>query len=318
MSSGFTIPRRERLGAWANRVPLPLVAFEPANVLLLTGSSRSGTTWVGRLLSAGPTTCLANEPLSLKMPGLLAAGFSWRTWVDPEDPWPQGQEIFDRYFRGAGLTVKLVLRNRFRPWRWKRLVLKAVRANRLLPWLQARYDLGAYVLLVRHPCAVVSSQMINFGLRGLTVEDDLRYLERRLPHLVDWAHGLETEEERRALAWALDQHAALSGADPESTVLVLYERLVARGDEEVARLLTAAGVPEAIPHARDRLRENSWQAREASVDHPRASVAARLGVWRERLEDDQIRRILEVVERVGIRGYGRDLLPAPEGITLAS
>lgn len=303
----FTIPRRERLAALLNEIPLPGVSFEPSRTVLLTGSPRSGTTWAGDLLTASRSACLVNEPLHPKLWRARRAGLGWRPYADPDAPWPEGRRCFDALFRGKGLSVKLLLRNRLNPWPCRYLVLKAVRATRLLPWLQRRYALRGWLLLVRHPCAVVSSQMLNFRLTGLTWEDDLSYVRRRLPEILDYVRGLRTEEERRTLAWSLDQHAALTGARADLTRIVRYERLVAYGPEELRDLLGSLGLPTpGADETRSALRRNSRQASASSLDHARASIGERVGVWTERLEPGQVDRILAVVEALGIRGYGPD------------
>lgn len=302
----------ERIAASINLLPLPLLSFDPERAILLAGSSRSGTSWLGRVLSTAPGYCLLTEPLSLKMPGLRRAGFSWRTHVDPDADWPEGEAILRAFFRGKRVTAKLIHRNRRELLSSRGLVVKSVRASRLLPWLTRRFALRGIVLLIRHPCAVVSSQMENFRIPDPCREDNLRYLERHLPHLLPFARGLETEEERRALTWALDQHAPLS-APAGSWTRASYERLVLDGPAAATRLFASLGL-ETPETARERLRENSWQARSSSVDHRRASVEERLGVWRRRLTGEQIDRILAVVEAVGIRGFGRALAPDPGAV----
>lgn len=293
-----------------NKLPLPLRGFDMANTVLLTGSPRSGTTWMGQVLSASREHCLIPEPLHLKMPGLREAGFSWRVYVDPDSEWPEGAAVFEDLFRGKGITVKLLYRNGRKVASCRGLVIKAVRANRLLPWLARRFALQGMILLIRHPCAVVSSQMAHaqMGLWDRVQDFDREYLERRLPHLLPFAARLKTEEEFRALTWSLDQHAPLAASDSAGWTRVSYEVLVAEGGAELRRLCSALGM-RVSPEAVTMLAENSWQAQGFSADHTRASVEERLGVWKRRLDGDQVARILAVVEACGIRGFSDELMP---------
>lgn len=301
----------ERLVGALNLIPLPTREVEISDTVLLTGTSRSGTSWVARLLSASPELCLVTEPLNLKMPGVARAGFTWDTYVEPDADWPEGEALLRRCFRGRGLALKLLHRNGWRAFTCDGLVVKSIRANRLLPWIARRFDLRGIVHLVRHPCAVVSSQMKAFGVRDPTWPDNLDYLRRELPHLLPMAERLSREEEFRALKWAIDQHVPFSVQEPRPFTTVAYEHLVAEGAKELERVFGSLGmsVPE---EAASRLAADSWQAREHSVDHGAASVEERLGIWRERLSPDQVDRILAVTEACGIVGYGRDLMPTSE------
>lgn len=302
------IPLRTRVAAWPNALPLP-VRFDPSLSVLVAGSSRSGTTWLGQMLATSPGLCLVNEPFSPKMPGLSRAGFTWRTARDPEADWPAGEAVFRRVFSGRGMSLKLIRLNGTKLLHCSGLVIKAVRVNRLLPWIARHFELRGTVVIVRHPCAVVSSQMLHFKLNSVTLMDDLDYVERHLPHLLPFVRGLHTEEERRALTWALDQHAVQEASGPRPWQMTSYESLVARGRAELERLFSALGLDVPI-EAVELLDRNSWQAREASVDHTRAPVDERLGVWRKRLSPDQVSRILTVVEACGIRGYSEDVFPS--------
>lgn len=300
---------RGQLLATLNLLPLP-VRFDARETILLAGSPRSGTTWVGQMVGAAPEFCLVNEPFHPKMPEVRRAGFSWRTYVDPESDWPEGEKVCRRILRGKGVSAKLVYRNGIKLLSGKRLVVKTARVNRLLPWLVRRVDVGGLVYLVRHPCATISSQMAHPRFRHFQRiwEDDLLYLERKLPHLVGYAKTLRTEEELRAVTWALDQHAPLTAPRANGCLLVSYEKLVLAGAAELRRVFSRLrlGAPE---KAVEQLRMNSWQARGDSADHARASVEERLETWRRRLTQDQVERILRVVQTIGIRGFGPESCP---------
>jgi hypothetical protein len=297
-----------RWAAACNAVPIPTPRIAIEDTILLAGTPRSGTTWVGQMLAAAEGHSLVNEPLGLKMPGVQGAGFSWATYVDPDEEWPQGESVLRRYFQGRGMTVKLLLRNGLRASTQRSLIVKEVKANRLLPWIARRFSLRGMIHLIRHPCAVVSSQMANLPDRDPCLADNLKYLQRELPHLLPWARKLATEWENRALTWALDQRVPLSAPDPKPWLTVSYERLVTAGERELERVFSACGVPLSAS-ARMALEQNSWQVRTPSVDHSIASVEERLGVWKKRLRPEQIAATLEVCERCGVHIYGGSVMP---------
>jgi hypothetical protein len=296
------------MAAAFNALPLPRTRFDPRNTILLAGTPRSGTTWVGQILGAAEGFALVNEPLGLKMPGVERAGFSWATWQPPDAEWPAGEAVLRRYFTGRGMSVKLLLRNRLGALVHRGLVIKEVKANRLLPWISRRFELRGILHLVRHPCAVVSSQIEYFPERDPCVPDNIAYVERCMPELLPWATALRTEWEERALTWALDQLVPLRAAGERSWLTVHYETLVMDGERELERILAALRIP-ASPAIRQAHAANSWQARARSVDHATASAEERLGVWRRRLSTEQVHDILEVCDRCGLHLYGDANMP---------
>lgn len=302
------IPTSTRLAAAFNALPLPRASIDTRNTILLTGTPRSGTTWVGQILAAADGFALVNEPLGLKMPGVERAGFSWATHWEPDDERPAGEAVLRRYFTGRGMTVKLLMRNQLGAFVNRGLIVKEVKANRLLPWIVRRFTLRGIIHLVRHPCAVVSSQMGHFPVRDPCVADNFRYLEQRMPHLLDWAKSLRGEWQERALTWSLDQLVPLGVPEPRPWITLHYETLVLEGERELERIFTQLELP-VSPAVRRALAENSWQTRALSMDHERASAEDRLGVWRRRLSPEQVHDILEVCERCGVRIYGEANAP---------
>src|SRR4051812_7641543 len=106
------------------------------DAVVVASSPRSGSTWLGQILSAIPGSAILFEPMHLKyVPEAVEAGFSWRTYVPPETRWPQGKAFLTQVFDGRVLnwwttqemTLRSALSARF-------LVVKFVRATRLLPW----------------------------------------------------------------------------------------------------------------------------------------------------------------------------------------
>ena len=302
------IPATTRLAAAFNALPLPRTSIDTRNTILLAGTPRSGTTWVGQILGAVNGYSLVNEPLGLKMPGVKRAGFSWTTHREPDEDWPAGEAVLRRYFTGRGMTVKLLMRNRLGAFVHHGLVVKEVKANRLLPWIVRRFALRGTIHLIRHPCAVVSSQMAHFPVRDPCRADNFRYLERHEPRLLEWAKRLRTDWEERALTWALDQRVPLRAPEPRSWITVNYETLVLEGEAELERIFEPLQLT-ISPRVRAALAQNSWQTRAQSLDHARATAAERLGVWRKRLSAEQISDILEVCDRCGVRIYGEGDTP---------
>lgn len=287
--------------------------------LIIAGSPRSGTTWLTGVIARQSRGLLVDEPLFQTKSHVQAAGFTWRTCIRPGERRARARALFEGILSGSLVSPGEILGNSIvHTIRSRRIVVKSVRATRLLGWLHEAFPEVRVVVLVRHPCAVVSSQMRHehFPAVHEVPEFDREYVTNWLSDLRPWLDSLSSELEYRALTWALDQHAYLSleNNSPHCRHLY-YERLVEGGWPVLARELSRLGVTSQDPPGL-LLRRSSREAKSFSVDHESASVEERLAVWKNRLSPLQIERVLSVVQRVGIRGYGSSLYPAAAGLSL--
>ncbi|MCU0268599.1 MAG: sulfotransferase [Acidimicrobiales bacterium] len=280
--------------------------LDPADVVLVAGTGRSGTTWLGDVLGSGPGVGRLFEPLaSVRVPAVAQAGLDEPALAGltlTEDqipvvaaalrgelltPWTtSGERLSD------GVRLGEVLRAR-------RLVVKEIRINRLLPFLHRRLGLHRTVLLVRHPCAVVASQLAFSGpdpsrspfVRSATVDNVLPpQIRQRFPHLERLASEWTAVEELLAARWAIDQLVPLADPPP-GMVVVAYE----------AVRLDPGGV---LTPLYDRFDLPMPAELVERVGRPspttRADVADALDRWRTTLEPDRIARILAVVDSCGL------------------
>ena len=66
-------------------------------------------------------------------------------------------------------------------------------------------------------------------------------------------------------------------------------------------------------------RELNTASREAhawSAQHGKDGTALRLGAWNQRLDQGQVKAILDVVEKVGITGFSDQLIPDYDSLRL--
>lgn len=267
---------------------------DPGRALLLVGTARSGTTWLGDLLADRLHARMLFEPFHPdRVAG--AAPFGSMPYRREEEDDPALEEFCRSVFAGTlgGAWVD-------REARWLRpraRVVKSVRTALLLPWLRRRFPEVPFVVLVRDPVAVVRSRLAAgwspdpdfFSLLG-----DGGLVADTLGGDAAWARGLATPEERSALVWALHYRVATAHADSDPrTATVRYEHLASDPDEEVARVLEALGLEPALPTRSSR--RPSSTARKGRT--PRQRAGARQGAP---LEAALRGRVNEVVSRLGL------------------
>lgn len=270
--------------------------FKANKALVLTSSPRSGSTLLSQILTAIPRSCVLFEPLHLdQVPEAAAAGFTWRTYVDPNLEWPQGKKFLNQVFEGrivnSWISREITLKDALFA---EQLIVKFVRANRLLPWLCNSFEIPPPIFLIRHPCAVIASQ-IKYGWANA------QYAPESPPYLDSYPlfHAalsqLGSDVEYLAAAWALDQLPVLLHKKPHPWLIITYEELFLRPEKTIRKICEQLDLEIDIEQAVDKLNIPS-------------SVVSRTGIsglsgWKRQLTSEQIDKILRTVNTFGIEFY---------------
>lgn len=168
--------------------------------------------------------------------------------------------------------------------------------------MTAKFPLRTPILLIRHPCAVVASQMRHPAWSPNTSPIvDSRFLTA-YPWASDVLTDIKTWEEALAANWCMDYFAPLSTPTPHPWILVIYEKLVRHGEEEIQRIFNALEF-EIPPNAVKGLRMPSRSVREHSSiltgEDPLAG-------WTKYLSKEQVKRILHLVSAFGLDFYSQE------------
>lgn len=275
--------------------------FDESSVLMLTSSPRSGSTWLGNVLCSIPNSCLLFEPLHLRhVPEAKAAGFSWRTFRNEDDKWPVGEAYLRRVFEGKVINEwtsrDLTLGEASRA---TTMVIKFVYANRLLPWICQTFEIRAPILLIRHPCAVIASQL-NFSFWRNTKRPAAPPFIKNFPLLKSALGKTEGAEENLAALWALDQLPALIQPAPHLWIIVTYEELFLRPKITLSKIFQAWNLDIDIDLAISRLHQ------ESSTVYKKING---IDGWKKTLTNKQVDKILKTIENFGLNFYTQDILP---------
>lgn len=288
------------LVAIAGTRALGVSEYDLRDTIVVFGDGRSGTTWIAQTLASLPGAGVLFEPLHPKrVPGVTEAGFTWRTYVRRGAEWPNGRRLLEDAF--AGRPLNLWTGSLFtRPKRVTRWIVKCIRGNRLVPWMSDWMQPRARVLVLRHPCAIVGSQIAS----DWTVPDApyAPELLEDLPQIASILETCSTPEERRALDWAVNTIVALPSRSTWTTVC--YEELV-EGRVTFESMLDAWDLP--VPEALTE-RSSVWSHTSRKRDrgfHPTTTVTE----WTTQLTDEQVRRVLAVTHALGLDFYGEDPRP---------
>jgi Sulfotransferase family len=299
--------------------------------ILVTGSHRSGTGWVGQVLAASPRGLgYVWEPFSiLHRPGTCAARFEhWFPYICAENEGGVRGPVADmlewRYATGAELAALRSPRDaarmvrdasRYARNRRRRSVplLKDPIAVFSVEWLHETFSVEP-VLLVRHPAAFAASvkrlrlrhPFGHFLAQPLMMRD---WLGPFTPELEAFAAREQEIVDQAILLWNVIHHAiAAYAARHPGWPLVRLEDLSRQPVEKFHALFDLLGLPRDAQVDRMILdtSDASNPAEAGTADSIRRDSASHVWNWKRTLEEGEIARVREGTAALAARFYGPD------------
>lgn len=274
--------------------------------ILVAGTARSGTTWLGDLIASELPSRILFEPFN---PHLVAEyrEFSYFQYLEPGTANPSFHAYAQSVFTGK-------IRNRWIDRQNERIfsnyrIIKEIRANLALKWLHDSFPEVPILLLIRHPCAVVLSRMelgwaTDSDIESFLSQPDL--VEDHLAPYMDVIQGARTNEEKHAVIWCVSNLVPLKQCQPEEIKFVYYENLCIQAEVELA------GIFKTISHEYTEQIGRKIDLPSQTTRNSSAVVTGsdRIKSWKKGLDDSQIDKILRVVESFGLGHlYGDSFLP---------
>jgi hypothetical protein len=325
--------------------------FDLKDTIILTGSPRSGTTWLMEIFQIIPGYTTLFEPINpLYLSKSFEVGFRSRTYLPPGEDWPIGEEHLKKILtsrplydfssfekRGKKKKLNKIISNyldQLKPEKLmhnlvgNKLLVKFIRLNRLLPWVANRFQMRNMIFIIRHPCAVVDSQL-KTGFCGYhpnkppyrdiyptkkNILDEASKIEGLDNSIFKRLNEIKTLEEIIAASWCLDNFVPLSYQKPYPWSTVIYEKLMKDGEREINRLFNEIGEKNVRRSAYKHLRIPSMviQKGESNIV---TKADIQLSKWKKSLSKKQIERILAIVSAFGLDFYTKDLEPDYKKIT---
>lgn len=280
---------------------------------------RGGSTWVSDIFCQLPDSILIMEPLFLYplYPEIKDVGFCFHQYIPEDEEWPEAAEYFRKLYNmeiGSRKSVRLYFFNRTlkRVARARHFVYKDCASTMLLPWLTARFDINP-VYVIRHPCAVVASQLkykhwdyIQKDLLAYFPPEEFRFKEIFYQYK-DIIDKISKPEERMAAEWCL--HNSVTIQHPLNDirwVTVAYEKLYKEPEQEIGRIFGRLRLE--IP---DRVLSEIRKPSGTALDGSKADIRSgqQLESWRRSLSQAQVKNILNIVKEFGMDFYDESVEP---------
>jgi hypothetical protein len=306
---GYRLERKFRV-ALGRRFLVDLGDDHRKNIYI-AGTGRSGTTWLSELVNHRNTYRQIFEPFHPNSP--VGPVFPRHLYLRADDPDGLRLRAAQRVLHGQirGLHV-----DRFN----KRLissrrVIKDISSNLFLKWLHVHFPGMPFILIIRHPCAVLQSQL-NVGwedwrdkFEGMLEQQPLvqDHLEPFIPELKRLQHGFE----QNVAIWCIQNYVPLVQFGRDEIHVVFYENLCMQPEQELRKLMAFLGL-RFDPHILRSVRQASFMALAGSaVQRGTALVDG----WKDHLPGAHVRRAMEIVAMFGLdKIYSEDPMPSPDAI----
>jgi Sulfotransferase family len=272
--------------------------------VFLAGSGRSGTTWLSEVVARGGGYRHVFEPFGPARVGAFAH-FRSKQYLRLDDAREEFLEPARLALTGA---LKDPWTNRFnRAFVARRRLIKDIRANLLLGWMRANFPGMPIVLLLRHPCAVVTSRLAlgwKDNLHETMEQEDL--VEDFLVPMEAEIQAARDDFERHLFLWCIDNYVPLRQFERGEIHLAFYENLLESPEDALQSLFRFLG-----ENLDDRVYDKL--GRPSPLSRKEAPVPSVDG-WRRHVSASRLERAGEILALFGLeRVYGEGPMPEPSG-----
>ena len=291
--------------------------------ILVTGSHRSGTTWVGHMIALAPNVHYIHEPAHPDHDrGICGAKFDfWYTYISTRNEQPYYRYLKrtinlryspiqklrqTRRLRSVpGIVRECIHVERLRR-RHPRVLIKGPFALFSIPWYVSRFDIGV-VVMIRHPAAFASSLKIanwhfpfeHWVKQPLLMEE---VLSRFSAEIERQAHQPGDVLDQATLLWKCIHHAILGYmvTNPE-WMFIRHEDLSLDPVKGLRKIYQKLGL-DFTESIQEKIAEHSASSNPVGgLDHRyefKLNSRANLETWKQRLSEDEALRIRRQVEEV--------------------
>lgn len=296
--------------------------------ILVTGSHRSGSTWVGKVISASPSVIYIHEPFNLSHePGLCTAKFDyWFTYISDENQHLYYDQLKKtmllKYSVIEGMKeirslndAKTISKNyaRFFLYRHRnaRPLIKDPIAFFSAEWLSKTFDMNV-LILIRHPAAFASSlkrlnwthPFSHFLQQPLLMKDYLYPFEEEIKKFAEKEHDIIDQS---ILLWKIVHYLIIKYKDAHKDWIFLRHEDISMNPAIVFQDVFEKLDLEFTESVRMYIQESSnfSNPSEAPKDGSSLKRDSRSNIWnwKSRLTESEIERIRNGVKDISIEFY---------------
>lgn len=292
--------------------------------IVISGSPRTGSTWFMEILSYFERTYSIFEPLHpswFEDADNLDIGF--RPYIDPDQENPDFKQFLNYIFEGGRISNNphFDYSQIYSRFKGDVPVIKFVRANRALQWIAKKMELNSCFLLIRHPCATISSQL-KTGYTGYIDDSyskniipsksdiikDIREIDIIPNEKIDIVKNAKNKIEILSIIYSLDYYIPLYYLDKYKINLVTYEDLLLNPKETIKDISAITG----LDYDKRKILKNVVKPSQMT-EQEKINRKHQLSKWRNNLKERQINSIFNIVRSFDVKIYGDSLTPNTHG-----
>jgi len=287
-----------------------LKKFNPKEQILIFSDPRGGSTWLTEIIHTIPNTAIIWEPLNIhNVKTVKNLGFGWRQYIPENQTWLEAENVINKICSGKIVNEWTMLVTNVKDYyKANQLIVKICRGNMLLPWITNRIEFKfSPIYLIRHPFAVVASQMKQGGwnspFRKFEVPK-IPFNEIYQEH-IKFLTSLSTKEEILIAYWCLTNKISLNHPNNNTKwITVYYEKLLLHPGHEIQRIFKTWNMPVPKDIEKTYQKKSSTTLGEMNTHDPKIQLAK----WKRELNKTQINKMQRVLDYFEITSYSWDKL----------
>ena len=273
--------------------------------ILIFSDPRGGGTWLTEMLSTIDKTAIIWEPLNIRhVREFRNLKFGWRQYIPEDAEWEEAKKIFSKMLIGKLINEWTCLKTGVNDyWNANQFIIKICRGHMLLPWLVRQFNFSLLpIYLVRHPFAVVASQLKHKGwhhefspYKVPSTPYNQLYSEHE-----KYLESLSSKEERLTAIWCITNSVPLNHKNNNSRWITLYyENLALDTDQEMNRIFARWQKTKPDDINRRYIIPSSTTSDSTSF----VDMEKHLRSWERTLTESQIHTMSRVLEYFNITTY---------------
>lgn len=285
------------------------IKVNPLTHFLVFSDPRGGSTWLMEIVKQITNKPVLWEPLHVrKVKELNKIGFGWRQYIPENGEWKAAKLFFNKLFKGKVInnwimqqTTKQELQDA------DQFIIKFCRGNALLPYLTNQFNFKYKpILMVRHPFAVVASQLKHGGWKNTSTHfeiPNLLYNNHYKDHDV-FLNSLQTKVETLTATWCLTNQIPLGHPkNNKAWITITYEELLVYPEATIKRVLEQWQLPY------DMSKINFKQQSSTTVAGSPETISERLQYWKKSFSQEEIDAMIRVLNYFEVKLYDRNPEP---------
>jgi len=279
------------------------ITYNINNTILISGTARSGTTFISELVNYKNEYRLIFEPFDPQRVK-ICKDFEIKQYIRPNCKDAKYIEL-----------TKLILSGHIRNY-WvdqgnklfvsdKRIV-KDIRINFMLKWIRNNFHNMPIILILRHPCAVAYSN-IKMGwkahLEQILKQQNL--ITDYLSEYLDYIKNIKSNFEQHILLWCLENYIPLKQFKQDEIFVVFYEKLCLNPKNEIDLLFQYINKKYDIDIFK-KFKKPSTMSRDNAIIHGENL----LDRWKKNISKEQTKKALEILNLFNLdKIYLEDNMP---------